>query len=68
MPQGDYQLDFTFKLKDDLPSSIIYKKKQHYPNPSAKVKYSLKVELDFEEGESWKNKQVLILREKPVEE
>ena len=70
LEKGDYELDFSFKLPDKLPASMIFKKggkKDHMP-AAAKVKYTLKCIINFKEEHDWKHKQILIVRSKPLKE
>jgi hypothetical protein len=63
IPPGAHAVGFSFDLPAGLPSSFFFKNGHIRENPSAKVKYHLKVKL---EGTDIKSKQVLLIREKPV--
>ena len=60
---------FTFKLPDELPSSIYYKDvARRREQPKAKIKYSVKTVVHtLDPNDKMKNKQVLIIRSKPVD-
>ena len=64
---GLYQIDFQLDLPNDIPSSLNFKDKHTREKPKAKVKYHLKAKLECNGHDLMKHKQVLIIREKPVE-
>lgn len=65
---GNYTIDFSFILPDHIPSSLNFKDKKSREEPKAKVKYFVKVKLDCkDDDEEMKYKQVLVIREKPVD-
>jgi hypothetical protein len=64
---GDYQIPFSFKLKDNLPSSFFIKPKNSPQSVKAKIKYIIKAEMDVD-GKDYKYKQILIVREKSGKE
>ena len=39
---GDYTLPFEFDLPNELPASIMWKRKDDWAKPSIKIKYSVK--------------------------
>ena len=64
---GNYVIDFQFQLQEGLPSSFNLKDKKRREEPKAKVKYYVKTKLiTFNEDDEMKYKQVLAIREKPV--
>ena len=65
---GIYQIDFTSNLPEKIPSSLYFKEKHQREKPKAKVKYYVKVVLKtHDKHDEMKFKQVLMIREKPVE-
>jgi hypothetical protein len=63
---GQYQIRFSFKLPDKVPSSLAVKSKSREA-PKAKVKYFVKCKLNCEDSDhDMVYKQVLMIREKPV--
>ena len=65
---GDYEIQFSADLPERIPSSFHFKDKGNREKPAAKVKYYCKAVLKCEdEAHNMKHKQVLSVREKPVE-
>ena len=65
---GTYQVAFTFQLPPNMPSSMNFKDKRKRENPKAKCKYYVKTTLHTNDhSDKMKYKQVLMIREKPVE-
>ena len=64
---GLYQIDFQLDLPHKIPASLNFKEKHVREEPKAKVKYYLKAKLENGGHDVMKYKQVLIIREKPVE-
>ena len=67
MQPGVYQVDFSTLLPNKIPSSLHFKDKHSREEPKAKVKYYVKATLKtVDKHDEMKFKQVLIIREKPV--
>ena len=65
---GVYSVEFATVLPDKIPSSINFKHKHSREEPKAKVKYYVKAKLHgADKHDDMKYKQVLIIREKPVQ-
>lgn len=65
---GVYSVQFTTELPSNIPSSLYFKHKKSREEPKAKVKYHIKATLKtHDKHDEMKFKQVLIIREKPVE-
>lgn len=65
---GIYDIDFQFKLQDKLPSSVNFKDKKRREEPKAKVKYYVKTVVHtVDPADKMKYKQVLAIRQKPVD-
>ena len=65
---GAYVIEFSFNLPIDLPSSINTHMKDVRERPKAKIKYFIKAKVNaFDPRDNMKYKQVLIVRERPVE-
>ena len=63
---GDYLINFSFNIPDDVPSSLMFKNKSK-ESPKAKVKYYVKAKLVCSDDHAtMSHKQVLTLREKPL--
>ena len=65
LPPGDYIVPFQIQLPNDLPSSIMWSRKDHYDKPKAKIKYEIEAELDISGYKDMKYEQMLIIHEKP---
>ena len=64
---GIYSIEFTTELPNNIPSSLHFKHKHSREEPKAKVKYYVKATLHtHDHHHKMKYKQVLIIREKPV--
>lgn len=64
---GTHEISFNFVLPEHLPASMNFKFTKNRYVPKAKVKYSVKAILKTNhKHDEMKNKQVLIIREKPV--
>ena len=64
---GIYSVEFMTELPHNIPSSLHFKDKHSREEPKAKVKYHIKATLHtYDHSHSMKYKQVLIIREKPV--
>ncbi len=65
---GSYAVSFQFTLPHGIPSSIAYKESHSHERAKAKVKYWVKAIVDgIKKDDDMKYKQVLAIREKPVE-
>ena len=64
---GIYSVEFQTELPARIPSSLHFKHKNSREEPKAKVKYYIKATLHtHDKHDTMKYKQVLIIREKPV--
>lgn len=65
---GTYAISFQFQLQDGLPSSVNFKDKKRREEPKAKVKYYVKTVVHtVDPHDKMKYKQVLAIRQKPVD-
>jgi len=65
---GSYAVSFQFTLPIGMPSSIYFKQTNTRERPKAKIKYYVKAIVHAQNmSESMKFKQVLAIREKPVD-
>ena len=62
-----YQIDFQCDLPNGIPSTLNFKDEKTREKPKAKVKYYIKAKLENHGKDIMKHKQVLVIREKPVE-
>ena len=67
LEEGDYTVRFSFELPKKIPSSLFFKSKAK-ESPKAKVKYFVKAKINCEDDSmDLKHKQVLSIREEPVQ-